>query len=81
MDDQPYSFVVPHSDWAFIHITKTGGTSVRRYLKMPKLQEAEGKKHMTAQKIQAMLSPEKYSQLRFVTVVREPFDRMQSYWQ
>lgn len=81
MDDKPYSFVVPDTNWAFIHITKTGGTSVRRYLKMPNLKEAEGKKHMTGQEIQATVSPQRFSELRFFTVVREPFDRMQSYWQ
>lgn len=81
MKDNPHTFLVPDTNWAFIHITKTGGTSVRRYLKMPKLKEAEGKKHMTGQDIQATLSPQRFSELRFFTVVREPFDRMQSYWQ
>lgn len=41
MVDKPYSFVVPDSDWAFIHITKTGGASVRRYLKMPQVEETK----------------------------------------
>ena len=80
MEDNPHTFLVPDTEWAFIHITKTGGTSVRRYLKMPNEKKAEGKKHMTGQDIQATVSPQRFSEFRFFTVVREPFDRMQSYW-
>lgn len=81
MEDKPYSFLVPDTDWAFIHITKTGGTSIRRYLKMPELSNATGKKHMGYDEMRKMIHPQRFSELRFFAVVREPFDRIRSYWQ
>lgn len=81
MEDKPYSFLVPNTDWAFVHITKTGGTSIRRYLKMPKNSNATGRKHVRYDEMKKMMDPQRFSELRFFAVVREPFDRMKSYWQ
>tara|TARA_Y100000361_G_scaffold126733_1_gene120856 strand:+ start:20103 stop:20756 length:654 start_codon:yes stop_codon:yes gene_type:complete len=61
----------------FIHIPKTAGTSIESYLRL--LQKGDCKKHMTIKDYENSLGDSMSEYFKF-TVIRNPWDRMVSYW-
>lgn len=63
-------YVYPELEITFIHIPKTGGTTIRKYLSHVTQEEEQYHAHI----------PDKYSSFWKFTVVRNPFDRFISAW-
>jgi hypothetical protein len=62
-------------DILFIHSPKTGGSSIRKALGMAGISN-----HQSAEYFRQKLGPRKFSELVKFTVVRNPYDRLVSYW-
>lgn len=68
----PYGFAIPETQWVFIHITKTGGTSVRKAAQLPPVNKTGHQKRLWIRDFeQAFDSLEGF---KFWTLVRNPFD-------
>lgn len=77
--DAPHLFLIPDSNWAFVHITKTGGTSFQRRFQLPKTSHSPNPKHLSKEEIRLSIAASEFSDLRFVSIVRNPFTRFRSY--
>jgi hypothetical protein len=75
----PHLFLIPDTNWAFVHITKTGGTSFQRRFQMLKPGHSPNPKHLSKEEIRLSLNATEISALRFVSIVRNPFTRFRSY--
>ena len=83
--DLPYPFYRPAPDTErpciFVHIPKTGGTSMRRVLALPPPQRKLGLiKHIAAQRIFDHLPPDNWQAAFKFTFVRHPFTRLVSHY-
>ncbi len=63
----------------FVHIPKTGGTSIERSLEHNRRWERHSKKHSTIIEYEKQLGFNITSYLKF-SVIRNPWDRLVSYW-
>lgn len=64
----------------FIHIPKTGGMSIRELLKDTLFYLEWGNRHLSSTEISNRLSKQLYDKLFKFTVVRNPYDRIVSYY-
>lgn len=77
----PYPFYLKgRSDVIFIHITKTAGTSVTRTLNCYTVKESGQPKHRTALQIIDEIGQKKYDSAFKCSFIRNPWDRMLSYY-
>ncbi len=67
----------PEGRWIFIHIQKTGGSSIRRALGGP---QVDPHKHRPAVAIRAACSSEVWERAFKFSFVRNPWDRLVSWW-
>lgn len=67
----------PAGRWIFIHIQKTGGTSIRRALGVPQI---DSHKHHPAVAVRAACGPEVWERAFKFSFVRNPWDRLVSWW-
>ena len=63
-----------HGTYIFVHINKTGGTSVGRQLNLP------SKKHLTAKQIIAQVGEQRWSKAYRFAFVRNPWDKVTSHY-
>jgi len=61
-------------DFVFIHINKTGGTSISKAIGMPR------KQHYTAQETIEIIGLEKWNKAYKFTIVRNPWDKVWSHY-
>lgn len=73
-------YIRGRTDVIFIHITKTAGTSVARTLNCCTVKETGQPKHRTALQIINEIGQKKYDNAFKCTFVRNPWDRMLSYY-
>lgn len=67
----------PVTDSVFVHIQKTGGNSIRRALGLP---ENPPDKHRTARELRASLGTAAWEDRFSFAFVRNPWDRLVSWW-
>lgn len=78
----PYPFYIKkREDIIHIHITKTAGTSLRHSMQFNRIaQSSKTKKHYFAKEVIEILEPEHWDAAFKFTFVRNPWDRLYSYY-
>lgn len=69
--------ISPHDNWIFVHIQKTGGTSIRRALGLP---IGAGRQHHTSTELRALYGDDAWQRAFTFAFVRNPWDRLVSWW-
>lgn len=74
-------FIKGRTDIIFIHITKNAGTSITKSFDMNPIDRKNNiRKHYTAKQIVSIIGDEAWKTAHKFTVVRNPWDRMLSYY-
>ncbi|MEZ4888878.1 MAG: sulfotransferase family 2 domain-containing protein [Chitinophagales bacterium] len=79
--DSKYPFYLKNrEDVIFIHITKTAGTSIRHSLDFNKVRGSSYSKHYHSKEVQQLVGAEKWDNAFKFSFVRNPWDRLFSYY-
>ena len=81
LDDFPLYKKLPNGrELLFIHIPKTAGTSINRTLELPRPNRPKFKKHYNISELVQLLPPEVLTRAFVFSVVRNPWDRLVSFY-